>query len=79
MGPSVVQLDARYSRLFPIGERWKPEFFLEAWDTLNHSNITGLNLSATVDAAGNILTQPSFLATAALDNRLLQMGLKVTF
>ena len=79
VGRSVVQLDARYSRLFPIGERWKPEFFIEAWDTLNHSNITGLNLSAAVDTLGNITTQPSFLATAALDNRLLQMGFKVTF
>jgi hypothetical protein len=79
VGPSVVQLDARYSRIFPIRERWKPEFFIEAWDTLNHSNITGLNTSATVDATGAITAPPSFLATAALDNRLLQLGLRITF
>ena len=79
VGPSVVQLDMRYSRIFPIGERWKPEVFAEAWDTLNHSNITGVNATAGVDTAGNILTQPTFLSTAALDNRLLQLGIKLVF
>src|SRR5436190_23201115 len=78
-GPRVFQLDARYSRIFPIRERWRPEFFAETWDTFNHSNITGLNLSATVDAAGAITTPPSFLATAALDPRLLQLGFKLSF
>jgi len=79
VGQSIYQLDMRYSRIFPVGERWKPEFFAEFWDLFNHSNITGLNTSATVDAAGNITAQPSFLATAARDNRLVQIGLKLSF
>jgi Carboxypeptidase regulatory-like domain/TonB dependent receptor len=78
-GPGVYQLDFKYSRVFPIGERYKPEFFAEWWDMLNHSNITGLNTTATVDAAGNITAPPTYLATAALDNRLLQFGFKLRF
>jgi hypothetical protein len=78
-GPGVYQLDLKYSRIFPIGERSKPEFYAEWWNLLNHSNVTGLNTSATVDTAGNITTPPTFLQTAALDNRLLQFGFKLRF
>jgi Carboxypeptidase regulatory-like domain/TonB dependent receptor len=78
-GPGVYQLDLKYSRVFPIHERWQPEFYAEWWNMLNHSNITGLNTSASVDTAGNITAQPSFLATTALDNRILQFGFKLKF
>lgn len=78
-GQSIYQVDARYSRIFPIGERIKPEFLVEAWDVFNHSNITGYNTTASVDATGHILTNPSFLQTAALDPRLLQMGIRVSW
>ena len=76
-------MDARYSRLFQIHERWKPEFFLEAWNLFNHSNVsgsgTGQNTTASLDAAGNITARPTFLQINALDPRLLQMGFKVSF
>jgi hypothetical protein len=78
-GPSVYQLDLKYSRVFPIKERWKPEFYVETWDVLNHSNVTGLNSGATVDTAGNITALPTFLQTTALDNRQLQLGFKLSF
>ena len=79
VGPPVYQMDLRYSRIFPIHERWKPEFFAEFWNLFNHSNVTGLNTTASVDALGNITTLPTFLQTAALDPRLLQFGLKLSF
>jgi hypothetical protein len=79
VGPPVYQMDLRYSRIFPIRERWKPEFFGEFWNLFNHSNVTGLNTTAAVDALGNITAQPTFLQTAALDPRLLQFGLKLSF
>ncbi len=82
-GPRVFQMDARYSRIFPIGERWKPEFFAEAWNLFNHSNFSGsgsaLNTNATVDATGRILSPPTLAPLNALDPRLLQLGLKFSF
>jgi hypothetical protein len=82
-GPKVFQMDVRYSRIFPVGERWKPEFFAEAWNVFNHSNVsgsgTGQNTTATVDATGKIIAPPTFLQINALDPRLLQLGFKLTF
>ncbi|MBS1876142.1 MAG: TonB-dependent receptor [Acidobacteria bacterium] len=78
-GQRIGQMDARYSRIFPIRERYKPEFFAEAWNLFNHSNVTGYNTTATVDTTGAILTAPSLAQTAALDPRLLQIGLKFSW
>jgi hypothetical protein len=82
-GQRVFQMDMRYSRVFPIRERWKPEFFAEAWNVFNHSNVSGsgsgLNTNATVDATGRILAPPTFAAINALDPRLLQLGFKLSF
>ena len=82
-GPKVIQMDVRYSRIFPVGERWKPEFFAEAWNVFNHSNVsgsgTGQNTTATVDSTGKIIAPPTFLQINALDPRLLQLGFKLSF
>ena len=79
VAPATYELNVRYSRIFPIGERWKPEFFFESTNLLNHTNVTGLNSTATVDAAG-IITAPASLAwSSALDQRLIQFGLKFSF
>lgn len=78
-GQEIYQMDARYSRIFPIGERIRPEFLVEAWNLFNHSNVTGYNTTATVDAQGRILTPPSMAQTAALDPRLLQLGVRVNW
>lgn len=78
-GQSVYQLDLRYARVFPIRERLRPEFLAEAWNIFNHSNVTGYNTTATVDTTGHILTAPSFAQTAALDPRLLQLGIRVSW
>ena len=78
-GPNVFEMNLRYSRLFPIGERVKAEFLGEFTNLLNHSNYTGINTTATVDALGNVLTSPSLARTAALDPRLMQLGFRVSF
>jgi hypothetical protein len=78
-GPQWTELNARYSRIFPIGERWKPEFFAETTNIFNHTNVTGLNSTATVDLLGAITAQPTLAWTGAADQRLIQFGLKVTF
>jgi hypothetical protein len=43
------------------------------------TNVVGLNSTATVDAAGNIVVWPSLAWTAALDQRLVQLGFKFSF
>jgi hypothetical protein len=77
--PRTVEVNLRYSRIFPIGERWKPEFFAESTNIFNHTNVTGINSTATVDTTGAILTPPSQAWTAALDQRLIQFGVKLVF
>jgi hypothetical protein len=57
----------------------KIEFIAESTNFFNRTNVVGLNSSATVDAAGNIVAWPSLAWTAALDQRLLQLGLKFSF
>ena len=78
-GPATYQVDVRYSRIFPIKERYRGEFFAESTNLFNHTNVTGVNTTATVDAAGNILKAPSYAWTSAIDQRLIQLGLKFTF
>ncbi len=77
--PATQELNMRYSRIFPIRERFRPEFFFESTNILNHTNVTGLNSTASVDATGAILTPPSLAWTTALDQRLIQFGIKLVF
>ena len=79
LGPPTYQLDLRYSRLFPIHERLTAQFFVEFTNLFNHDNITGVNTTARVNAAGSILVPPSFAWTSALDQRLLQLGIRAEF
>jgi hypothetical protein len=77
--PPTVQLNVRYTRLIPITERYKGEFFGESTNLFNHTNVTGLNATAKVNAAGNITTPASLAWTSALDQRLIQLGLRLVF
>jgi len=72
----VAEINARYSRLFPITEKKSVEFLAETTNLGNRLNVTGLNSTATVDAAGNILTPASLAPNAARDQRLVQLGLR---
>ena len=77
--PRTVEFNARYSRIFPVAEGKNFEFIAESTNLFNRTNVTGLNSGATVDPSGNILTYPSQQWTAALDQRLLQLGLRFNF
>jgi hypothetical protein len=55
------------------------EFIAEATNLFNRTNVVGLNTTATVDAAGNILVPPPLNWAAALDQRLLQFGIRIGF
>ena len=72
----VAEINARYSRLFPITEKKSAEFLVETTNLGNRLNVYNLNSTASVDAAGNITTPAPLTPTAARDQRLLQLGLR---
>jgi hypothetical protein len=77
--PRTSEFNVRYTRLFPLGERFKLEFIAESTNVFNRTNVVGLNSTATVGAAGNIVVLPSLAWTAASDQRLIQLGFKFSF
>jgi hypothetical protein len=78
-GPAVYELNARFSREFPIRERFRVEAFAESTNVFNHDNITNINVTAQVDPLGNITTPASQAFTGALDQRLIQLGFRLKF
>ena len=72
----AAEINARYSRLFPITEKKSAEFLAETTNLGNRLNVIGLSTTATVDAAGNITTPATLLPTGSRDQRLLQLGLR---
>ena len=76
---AVFELNARYSRLFPLSERKSLEFMAESTNTTNKLNVTNLNTTAQVDAFGNIIVPPPNAAIAARDQRLIQLGVRLVF
>jgi hypothetical protein len=77
--PRTSEFNVRYARLVPLGERMKLEFIAESTNVFNRTNVVGLNSTAAVDPAGNIIAWPSLDWTAALDQRLLQLGFRFSF
>lgn len=78
-GPSIAQLDMRYARSLYSRDAFKVDFLAEFINLFNHTNITGVNTTATVDTAGVITAQPNLLPTAALDARQIQFGFRARF
>jgi hypothetical protein len=78
-GPAIYQIDARYTRTFlTIKERFKPKFIAEFNNVFNRENITSINATAAVDAAGNITTPPTLLPTSTvLEKRIVQFGVRL--
>src|SRR6516225_6938663 len=40
-GPWISEINVRYSRLFPLGERFRLEFIAESTNVFNHTNVVG--------------------------------------
>lgn len=79
--PSVYQIDARYNRsFFKLWDRLTPQFFLEANNVFNHPNITSINTTATVNAAGVITGAPTLAPVSTLlEGRIIQLGVKANW
>ena len=78
-GPAIFEWNARYSRLFALTERKSLEFMAESTNITNTLNVTDLNTTAQVNAFGNIIVPSPNAATAARDQRLIQIGLRLHF
>jgi hypothetical protein len=78
---NVVNLDLRYSRFVPIGGQSRAEVLVEAKNLFNRQNVMGVNRVVTTDAAGNPLAAipDPFLGNAGYDQRIIQVGFKVSF
>ena len=77
--PAVFELNARYSRLFPLSEHKSLEFLAESTNITNTQNVTNLSTTAQVDPSGNIVAPAPNAATGARDQRLIQLGVRFNF
>ncbi|MGC2661528.1 MAG: TonB-dependent receptor, partial [Bryobacteraceae bacterium] len=77
-GPSIYQVDLRYSRtFFKLWEKLAPTFFIEANNVLNHPNISALNDTAVVNSLGVITKAPTFApVSTVLEGRIVQLGVR---
>jgi hypothetical protein len=89
----VFNLDARYSRFVPFGDRVRAELFVEAKNLFNSGcsdpagyatcevNVAGVNRVVTTDSAGNLSAAlPAvFPGTGGYQQRQVQVGLRMTF
>ncbi len=78
-GRAVFELNARYSRSFPISEQYKLEFFAETTNLTNTVNATAVNSTAQVGPDGQITVPAPGAIIAARDQRLIQLGLRASF
>lgn len=78
-GPRTAELNVRYVRAFPIRESLRLEVIAESTNILNRTNVVNLNSTALVSATGALISGPSNVWTAALNQRLIQIGFRLAF
>jgi hypothetical protein len=87
---TVFNVDLRYSRFIPIATGTRGEVFVEAKNIFNRQNIAGVTRVVATDVAGNPLVDISdtvatgtpglpFSGTSGYDQRIVQVGFKLTF
>jgi hypothetical protein len=78
---NVVNLDLRYSRFVPLGGQTRAEVLVEAKNLFNRQNVAGVNRVVATDAAGIPLAAipSSFAGNAGYDQRIVQVGFKISF
>ena len=87
---TVFNVDLRYSRFIRVSPRVKGEAFLEMKNLFDKRNISGVNRTVSTDPAGTPLVDISnvtatglagypFSGTAGYDQRISQIGVKLTF
>ena len=87
--PGTQVVDLRLSKTVAVGERWNVELIGEAFNLLNHVNVTGVNTqgySISTISTPNTLTYNSAFGTVTSANsnyvygtRQIQLGVRVKF
>jgi hypothetical protein len=77
--PAAFELNVRYSRQLRLSEGYRLELPAEATNVTNTSNIIGVNSTALADVYGGTLIPASGAATAARDQRLIQLSIRFAF
>jgi hypothetical protein len=82
-GPMFFQFDAQLSRIWPIGERWKLDTRLEAFNVLNHPNFSTPSASNPAGSTFGTITATaggaSIANIPALTARVFQGSVKIVF
>lgn len=78
-GPRTAEVNLRYTRRFRIRESWNVDLIAESTNVLNRSNVVGVNTIASTSPSGMVVSDPPQAWTAASDQRLVQVGLKIRF
>ena len=80
-GPSITQIDARYTRTFPkIKDRFAPTFLLEANNILNSNNVSTLAITQPVNTSTGIANGGTTTTrTSVLEQRIVQWGAAIRF
>ncbi|HEY2459215.1 MAG TPA: TonB-dependent receptor [Candidatus Acidoferrum sp.] len=87
VGPNYVDFDLRLARSFKIRERASLRFTAEGFNLANHTNYSSVNNIVgsafappfTVHGTANLSPSQPLGFTAALPNREVQLGLRLTF
>jgi hypothetical protein len=87
-----VNLDARYSRMVPLPNGNRAEFFIEAKNLFNTYNVSAVNKTVQADTTGNLLvpiptalcaarasSTSCFPVTGTYQPRQMQLGFKYSF
>ncbi len=78
-GPGINNIDMSFFKNMLFGERWRAQFRVEAYNSLNHTQFTTVNTSATYSTAAAQTNGAFGQYTAAANPRQLQLALRVTF
>jgi hypothetical protein len=78
-GPGINNIDMSMFKNMKFGERWRAQLQIQTYNTVNHTQFTTVNTSATFSTAA-VQTNGQFgQYTAAGNPRQMQMVLRVTF
>ena len=77
----VLNVDLRYSRFIPFTGERRAELFLETKNLFNTENVAGVNRVVSTGADGSLTASlPAvFPRTSGYDQRIMQVGFKVSF
>lgn len=79
VGPKYANLDLAVSRLFPVTERAKLDFRIEAFNAINHPNFSTPAVTLNSSTFGQVTSTVSSGATGDGGSRIFQGAIKVIF